>query len=309
VEGRLEHAVLEVEDELGLQHTQVLPLHLEPRPASHPLSEAEGTRPASHHQLEEVEGDTHYATKGSTSLSSNLKPLKPAQDDKEAPTIREESAESTAAVSSSPPSTPVLRGAEPPDANGKCTRPRRPYHVVMTAASGKYQEWQSRVAYYHYLKQKREHPCSDMGGFTRLFNTPGAQAHTSRLYLRSIHSSLYLIFPALATFSCSLSSIFFFPIPLIAQRLSSPLLTRPLTRHFSLVSLLSSRLFTYWTLLSVCSLLSYPPIPVPKDFALHMYSLKLPLPSIVTIRSFITHRIFSARWLDGRDPNAFSTPT
>ncbi len=60
-------------------------------------------------------------------------------------------------------------------AAGACDRTRRPYHVVMTAASGLYQEWQSRIAYYHYLKQKRLNPCSDLGGFTRLFNTPNAR--------------------------------------------------------------------------------------------------------------------------------------
>ena len=58
---------------------------------------------------------------------------------------------------------------------GECPPGRRPYHVVMTAATGTYQEWQSRIAYYHYLKQKRLNPCSDLGGFTRLFNTPNAQ--------------------------------------------------------------------------------------------------------------------------------------
>ena len=56
-----------------------------------------------------------------------------------------------------------------------CARTRRPYHVVMTAASGMYQEWQSRIAYYHYKKQKATNPCSDMGGFTRLFNNANAQ--------------------------------------------------------------------------------------------------------------------------------------
>jgi len=60
-------------------------------------------------------------------------------------------------------------------AEGGCTRTRKPYHVVMTAASGNYQEWQSRIAYYHYKKQKALNPCSDMGGFTRLFNTPNAR--------------------------------------------------------------------------------------------------------------------------------------
>ena len=45
----------------------------------------------------------------------------------------------------------------------------------MTAATGVYQEWQSRIAYYHYKKQKALHPCSDLGGFTRLFNNVGAR--------------------------------------------------------------------------------------------------------------------------------------
>ena len=63
---------------------------------------------------------------------------------------------------------------------GECPPGRRPYHVVMTAATGIYQEWQSRIAYYHYLKQKRLNPCSDLGGFTRLFNTPNAQVEGYR---------------------------------------------------------------------------------------------------------------------------------
>ena len=58
---------------------------------------------------------------------------------------------------------------------GECPPGRRPYHVVMTAASGLYQEWQSRIAYYHYRKQKALHPCSDLGGFTRLFNNVNAR--------------------------------------------------------------------------------------------------------------------------------------
>ena len=52
---------------------------------------------------------------------------------------------------------------------------RKPYHVVLTAASGIYQEWQTRIAYFHYKKLKAEFPCSDLGGFTRLLNTPNAR--------------------------------------------------------------------------------------------------------------------------------------
>eukprot|EP00965_Chrysotila_dentata_P249804 6209080-Pleurochrysis_carterae.AAC.2 len=35
------------------------------------------------------------------------------------------------------------------------------------------QEWQSRIAYYHFKKLKAANPCSDLGGFTRVLSTPG----------------------------------------------------------------------------------------------------------------------------------------
>jgi len=73
--------------------------------------------------------------------------------------------------------TPPLAAATPhaEAAPQGCPPTRKPYHVVMTAATGIYQEWQSRIAYYHYLKQKKAGgPCSDIGGFTRLFNSPSA---------------------------------------------------------------------------------------------------------------------------------------
>ena len=71
------------------------------------------------------------------------------------------------------PAAATAAGASPDGA--ACPPGRRPYHVIMTAATGTYQEWQSRIAYYHYQKMKRLNPCSDIGGFTRLFNTPNAQ--------------------------------------------------------------------------------------------------------------------------------------
>ena len=74
----------------------------------------------------------------------------------------------TSSAQSRPPAEVV--GA----AHSKCAH-RRPYHVVLTAASGIYQEWQTRIAYYHYKKLKADNYCSDIGGFTRLLNTPGAR--------------------------------------------------------------------------------------------------------------------------------------
>ena len=43
----------------------------------------------------------------------------------------------------------LVRPGEP------CPPGRRPYHTILTAQQSLYQEWQSRIAYYHYLKQKR----------------------------------------------------------------------------------------------------------------------------------------------------------
>lgn len=87
-------------------------------------------------------------------------------------------APAVAATAAAVPAVAGLAGGDAASASplsAQCNRTRRPYHVVMTAASGLYQEWQSRIAYYHYKKQKRLHPCSDIGGFTRLFNNVNHQ--------------------------------------------------------------------------------------------------------------------------------------
>ena len=44
----------------------------------------------------------------------------------------------------------------------------RPYHLVITAQGTTYQQWQTRLMYYHYLKQKEADVCGNMGGVTRL---------------------------------------------------------------------------------------------------------------------------------------------
>ena len=45
------------------------------------------------------------------------------------------------------------------------------YHVLITASMSIYQQWQSRVFYYWYNKQRRLHPDSDIGGFTRILHS------------------------------------------------------------------------------------------------------------------------------------------
>ena len=72
-------------------------------------------------------------------------------------------------LASSPPPTESPPPPSPPPPL-ECPG-RRPYHVLLTAASGIYQQWQSRIMYWQYKKLKAEDPCSDLGGFTRLLNT------------------------------------------------------------------------------------------------------------------------------------------
>lgn len=60
-----------------------------------------------------------------------------------------------------------------PSAN--CPPGRAPYHVLLTASSGNYQRWQTRVFYHHYTRLKAAHPCSDIGGFTRLLTLPDSR--------------------------------------------------------------------------------------------------------------------------------------
>lgn len=53
-----------------------------------------------------------------------------------------------------------------------CPQPARPYHTLLTASSGIYQEWQTRIFHWHYLRMKRADRCGEVGGFTRLLTQP-----------------------------------------------------------------------------------------------------------------------------------------
>lgn len=46
---------------------------------------------------------------------------------------------------------------------------RSPFHTILTAQGSTYQDWQARIMYYHWRKQRATAgPCTDMTGFTRL---------------------------------------------------------------------------------------------------------------------------------------------
>ena len=63
----------------------------------------------------------------------------------------------------------AIRPGEP------CPPGRRPFHVILTAQASIYQEWQTKIMYYHFKKIQAQNPCTEMTGFTRLLASRGAQ--------------------------------------------------------------------------------------------------------------------------------------
>mmetsp|Transcript_28537 Transcript_28537/g.66848 ORF Transcript_28537/g.66848 Transcript_28537/m.66848 type:complete len:586 (-) Transcript_28537:326-2083(-) len=60
---------------------------------------------------------------------------------------------------------------EAPANGGGCGERHKPYHTVLTATGQVYQQWQCRVMYWHWKKQKAADPkgsCTELTGFTRL---------------------------------------------------------------------------------------------------------------------------------------------
>ena len=52
---------------------------------------------------------------------------------------------------------------------GPCPAGRRPYHTILTAQNSLYQQWQTKIFYYHFRRVQREGGrCGEMTGFTRL---------------------------------------------------------------------------------------------------------------------------------------------
>ena len=46
---------------------------------------------------------------------------------------------------------------------------RKPYHTLLTAQGTTYNQWQARIMYHHWKKQRAaDGPCTDMAAFTRL---------------------------------------------------------------------------------------------------------------------------------------------
>ena len=79
----------------------------------------------------------------------------------------------TAAAVEKPAPAADAAASQPTDA---ACPDRRPFHGLLTSQASVYQQWQSRIMYHHWKKQKAlQGPCGDMAGFTRLAATPGGK--------------------------------------------------------------------------------------------------------------------------------------
>ena len=76
-----------------------------------------------------------------------------------------------AAAAAAAPAAAAADAADAAAATAACPN-RRPFHTVLTATGSTYQQWQSRIMYHHWKKQRAAGgACSEMEGFTRLCAT------------------------------------------------------------------------------------------------------------------------------------------
>ena len=72
-------------------------------------------------------------------------------------------------------------------AAANCPATRRPYHTLLTAQGSIYNQWQARIMYHHWKKQRaRDGPCTEMSGFTRLCPSPHGQPDGVEKYIPTI---------------------------------------------------------------------------------------------------------------------------
>ena len=92
-------------------------------------------------------------------------------------------AATSVATSAATTATSAVADPTPSD----CPRPARPYHTLLTASSGAYQLWQTRVFHHHYLRFQRQDRCGEVGGFTRLLTQPaGAKPDGLMAVMRTV---------------------------------------------------------------------------------------------------------------------------
>ena len=144
---------------------------------AHPLEQSAARRPANQRDrrgqraaaaaaASAVESTAASQTPGSdAALGARQSAAKAPASNSSAATGRSQPA--AAAAAASPTQQAALAEAHERALEEVCGAERRPYHVLLTAASGTYQEWQTRIAYHYYHQLKAAQPCSDLGGVAR----------------------------------------------------------------------------------------------------------------------------------------------
>ena len=124
-----------------------------------------------YHIQEQASARRHENLAGSTSEKLRVpKAVAPSVE------LRTEDAIAPAVIATAAAATTAAKTTAT-DSPSSCPNTRRPYHTLLTTQATTYQQWQSRIMYYHFLKQKRlDGACTEMTGFTRLVASERAEA-------------------------------------------------------------------------------------------------------------------------------------
>ena len=81
-----------------------------------------------------------------------------------------------------------MAAMERPTHTVKCPAGRRPYHTLLTAQGSVYNQWQARIMYHHWQKQRAaDGPCTEMSNFTRLCPSPRGEPDGVEKYIPTIY--------------------------------------------------------------------------------------------------------------------------
>ena len=116
------------------------------------------------------------------------------QQEAAVPTVAKTQAPPTSFAGPAPPVEPI--------GSSKCPATRKPFHTLLTATAQVYQQWQCRVMYYHWKKQRALDPagaCTEMTGLTRLVahgqaTKDGLEAEMPTFFVKEYGQSDYVRF-------------------------------------------------------------------------------------------------------------------
>ena len=107
-----------------------------------------------------------------------------------------------------------------------CPAGRRPYHTLLTAQGSIYNQWQARIMYHHWKKQRaRDGPCTEMSGFTRLCPSPngepdGVEKHIPTIFVAQLSKEVLAQYGHFGVLNRPHSVVEMFKLPDLRKRIT-----------------------------------------------------------------------------------------